>query len=85
MFSSMQDKNSGLTFYGFLGIPQLLKKDEASINELIVRARHIKTVQMAIRNREEGIMEIAINLMAFIEKEYQLKDGYELLPVTQVL
>jgi hypothetical protein len=28
---------------------------------------------MAIRNREEGIREIAINLMAFIEKEYRIK------------
>jgi hypothetical protein len=62
-----------------------LKKDEASINELFVRAHYIRTVQMAIRNRGEGIREIAINPMAFIEKEYQLKDGWELLPVTQAL
>ena len=71
----MQDKNSGRSFYRPLRNPQLLKKDDASINELIVRAHYIKTVQMAIRNREEGIREIAINLTAFIEKEYRLKDG----------
>ncbi|HKG68549.1 MAG TPA: hypothetical protein VKA92_06745 [Segetibacter sp.] len=55
--------------------PQLLKKTKPQINDLIVRAHYLETVQMAIRNREEGIREIAINLMAFMEKEYRLKDG----------
>jgi hypothetical protein len=71
VFSSMQDKNSGRNFHRPFGNPQLLRKDDATINELIVRGHYIKTVQMAIRNREERIREIAINLMAFIRKEYR--------------
>lgn len=74
VFFSMQDKNSGGSIYIPAGNPQLLRKDAATINELIIRANYIKTVQMAIRKREEKIREIAIQLMAFIKKEYRLKN-----------
>jgi hypothetical protein len=70
----MQNNNSGRSISFPSGNPQLLKNDPASINELIIRANYIKAVQMAIRNREERIRETAIKLMAFIEKEYSLKD-----------
>jgi hypothetical protein len=74
VFYAMQNNNSGRSISFPSGNPQLLKNDPASINELIIRANYIKAVQMAIRNREERIRETAIKLMAFIEKEYSLKD-----------
>ena len=73
VFFDLQDKNSGINIARPSGNPQLIKTDPASINELIVRAQYISSVQRSIRYREERIEKISIGLMDFIAKEYDLE------------
>ena len=55
------------------GNPSLILQDEISINKVISSAQYLKTVVRGVRVRQERIKKSAVQLLSFLQKEYDLE------------
>lgn len=55
------------------GNPSLVLQDAVSINKAISSAQYLKTVTRGVRVRQEKIKNTAVQLLSFLQKEYQLE------------
>ena len=55
------------------GNPSLILQDAVSINKVISAAQYLKTVIRGVRARQERIKYTAVQLLSFLQKEYDLE------------
>jgi hypothetical protein len=55
------------------GNPSLVLQDAVSINKVISAAQYLKAVIRGVRSRQERIKYTAIQLLSFLQKEYNLE------------
>jgi hypothetical protein len=53
--------------------PRLFMQDPESVNKVISSAQYLKTVVRGVRVRQERLRTTAVDLLSFLQKEYQLK------------